>query len=426
MAFTPSSDRPVVVIGAGPHGLATSAHLRDLGVPTTTFGEPLSFWKNTMPAGMLLRSATWATNISSPRGELGLSRWSNEGGLKLPRDLPLESFVEYGTWFQERAVPDVDRRVVSEVARRNGSFVVRTADGEELEASRVVVAAGIGAFANVPPVFAGEFDGRVMHTSASPDLHAFAGKSVLVMGSGQSALESAALLLEANAQVEVLARAPRIFWLNHGWLGERTDGLAPLPPPSPAAKGAPSGPSWRARKKLYWRHAPTDLGGPFSSWVGAAPDVLRHVPRSIRLPLTYDQVKPAGADWLPDRLRLAKFTLDRRVTAAELRDGQVEVRLDDGCKRSADHVLLGTGYSIDVRKYRFLSAPLLEALQLVEGSPTLGRGLESSVAGLHFVGATATESFGPTMRFVVGTAYTAPALAQHVVGSRRPLFRWAF
>jgi hypothetical protein len=45
---------------------------------------------------------------------------------------------------------------------------------------------------------------------------------------------------------------------------------------------------------------------------------------------------------------------------------------------------------------------------------------------LHFVGAAAAESFGPTMRFVVGTAYTAPALAQYVQGRRTPIFRWAF
>jgi hypothetical protein len=52
--------------------------------------------------------------------------------------------------------------------------------------------------------------------------------------------------------------------------------------------------------------------------------------------------------------------------------------------------------------------------------------LESSVAGLHFTGALAAESFGPVMRFVVGTAYTAPALTQGVLGRRRPLLRWAF
>jgi hypothetical protein len=114
------------------------------------------------------------------------------------------------------------------------------------------------------------------------------------------------------------------------------------------------------------------------------------------------------------------------VTKAEDREGHVHLRLDDGSERSIDHVVLGTGYSIDVRQYPFLDPELLADLRLSEGSPVLHRGLESSVPGLHFLGAPAAESFGPTMRFVVGTAYTAPALTQHVLGQRRPLFRWAF
>jgi Pyridine nucleotide-disulphide oxidoreductase len=421
-----SANKPVVVIGAGPHGLAAIAHLRDAGVPTLAFGEPLSFWKQTMPAGMLLRSATWATNICSPRGELALARWAEAHGRDLPRDLPLEWFIEYGSWFQERAAPDIDRRVVSEVSTRNGSFVVHVADGEEVEASRVVVAAGIGPFANVPEVFRGDFGGHVTHTSATPPLETLAGKSVLVVGSGQSALEGAALAAEAGATVELIARSPQIYWLNHGWVGHAEGGQQPLPPRSHRAATTPTAPSWRARNGIYWHYAPTDLGGPFSSWLGAAPDVLRHLPRSIRAPLTYDSVKPAGADWLPDRLLSASFSLGRQVSAAQELDGRVRLELDDGSERVVDHVLLGTGYTVDVRRYPFLSSQVLERLRLVGGSPALAQGLESSVAGLHFVGATATETFGPTMRFVVGTAYTAPALTKHVLGRRRPDCRWAF
>jgi hypothetical protein len=177
---------------------------------------------------------------------------------------------------------------------------------------------------------------------------------------------------------------------------------------------------------LYWHGAPTDVGGPLLSWPGAAPDLIRHLPRGPRASLTYDCIRPAGAAWLPDRLRTVKFSLGRSVTEARGREAQVHLRLDDGCERSIDHVVLGTGYSIDVRRYPFLDPELLADLRLSMGSPVLGRGLESSVPGLHFLGAPAAESFGPTMRFVVGTAYTAPALTQYVRGQRRPLFRWAF
>jgi hypothetical protein len=146
----------------------------------------------------------------------------------------------------------------------------------------------------------------------------------------------------------------------------------------------------------------------------------------MRTPLTHRCIRPAGADWLPDRLRTVKFTLGQRVADAQLSAGRVRLRLDDSSERLVDHVLLGTGYSVELHGYPFLSTELLADVELVGGSPVLGRGLESSAPGLHFVGAAAAESFGPTMNFVVGTAYTAPALTQYVLAQRRPLFRWAF
>ena len=81
---------------------------------------------------------------------------------------------------------------------------------------------------------------------------------------------------------------------------------------------------------------------------------------------------------------------------------------------------------MNVAEYPFLSPPVALALDVAEGHPRLGRGLESSVAGLHFSGAPAYWSFGPTMRFVVSTAYTGPAVTQGILGGRAPAFRWAF
>ena len=45
----------VVVLGAGPYGLGAGAHLQQVkGLGVKVFGEPMWFWKNQMPAGMLL------------------------------------------------------------------------------------------------------------------------------------------------------------------------------------------------------------------------------------------------------------------------------------------------------------------------------------------------------------------------------------
>ncbi len=420
--FRPTSDAPVAVIGAGPHGLAAAAHLRGAGMPTVVFGKTLGFWRETMPEGMLLRSPLRASSIGSPEETFSLERWAAQAGRELAQNLPIEDFVDYGTWFQRQVCPDLDPRIVVGVASEKGRFTLSLDDGGSLTAGRVVVAAGLAPFARIPAVFAALPESLVSHASACAPMSEFAGKSVAVIGSGQSALEGAALLLEAGAsEVEVIARAKAIYWLNHGWLGVEDPEL--LPPPAKVGGGTPS---WRARHGLYWHGAPTDVGGRFSSWLGAAPDVIRHFPRSVRMPLTYHCIRPAGAHWLPDRLRRAKLSLAQNVVGATAEGKRALLRLDDGSERLVDHVLLGTGYEIDVRRYPFLGAGTASQLRIREGYPLLGRGLESSVPGLHFIGAPAAESFGPTMRFVVGTAYAAPALTQYLLGKRRPLFRWAF
>jgi FAD-dependent urate hydroxylase len=430
-------DVPAVVIGAGPHGLAAVAHLRGLGIPALSFGRTLEFWRETMPAGMRLRSPRRASSISSPGHELSLERWGQEHRREVRENMPLEDFIEYGSWFAERAVADLDARRVARVERVDAGFELTLSDGDGLTAGRVVVAAGLGPFASVPPVFRELPDSLVSHSSACPPPASFADRSVAVIGGGQSALEAAALLIEAGAaQVELIVRAPAIYWLNHGWLGVEDGELLPPSTRSVASPGegsdAPGGGpdgaplSWRARKGLYWHGAPTDVGGRFSSWPGAAPDVIRHLPRRLRAPLTYHCIRPAGAPWLPDRLQKATLTLARCVVGATSEGERLRLTLDDGTRRVVDHVLLGTGYEIDVTRYPFIGEGIAAWLRLRGGLPLLARGLESSVPGLHFLGAPAAESFGPTMRFVVGTAYTGPALAQYVQGRRRPLFRWAF
>ena len=78
---------------------------------------------------------------------------------------PVEDFLEYGRWFQERVAADVDRRMVSDVRASNGGFSVSLEDGECLETSRVVVAAGIAGFPNIPPELTPLLPRLASHTS---------------------------------------------------------------------------------------------------------------------------------------------------------------------------------------------------------------------------------------------------------------------
>ena len=388
----------VAVIGAGPYGLSATAHLRLVkSLEVHTFGEPMSFWKRNMPFGMLLRSGWAASHIADPDQSLTMERYQVANSRHFSTPVPIDCFIDYGRWFQRQAVPDLDRRKVLQVERKTEGFQLALDTGETIFALRVVIAAGIGSFAWRPPQFANLPNSLASHSCEHRDLRSFAGKRVLVIGSGQSALESAALLHESGAEVEIAARKRQIRWL--GGLVSRT---------FQRRLGA------AVSKLLY---APTDVGPAGISQIVARPDLTRRFPRGIQDWLRSKSIRPAGARWLVARLKNVPMSLGRSVVSAAATGGVITVRLDDGTERTVDHVLLGTGYRVDVSKYDFLSPGLAHSIDCFQGYPRLSEGFESSVPGLHFLGAPAVWSCGALMQFVVGTHYASRALLRHVAKS---------
>jgi hypothetical protein len=219
---------------------------------------------------------------------------------------------------------------------------------------------------------------------------------VLVIGSGQSALESAALLYESGAEVEVVARARQINWL--GGLVSRT---------------IQHGLGSRVSKLLY---APTDVGPAGISQIVARPDLVRRFPRPAQDWLRKRSIRPAGARWLVSRLQNVPIKLGRSIISASPLGERVRVRLDDGSDRTIDHVFLGTGYRVDVSKYEFFAPELAKSISRFQGYPRLSEGFETSVPKLHILGAPAVWSFGPLMQFVVGTHYASRALFRCIAG----------
>src|ERR1043165_2480537 len=111
----------VVIIGAGPYGLAAAGHLGARGVEPRVLGEPMSFWERHMPRGMFLRWAPSASSLGDPTGRLGLSQFRSAHGLSAAKPVPIDHFVRYGHWFQEHAVPNVERRVITRVSDRKST-----------------------------------------------------------------------------------------------------------------------------------------------------------------------------------------------------------------------------------------------------------------------------------------------------------------
>jgi cation diffusion facilitator CzcD-associated flavoprotein CzcO len=214
----------VAILGAGPYGLAATAHLQNIsGLEVRVFGEPMEFWQAHMPEGMLLRSPWAASHISDPRTALTMDAFANEIGIRIPTPIPLDRFVEYGLWFQRQAVPKIDRRRIARVERDSRGFRLTLDDGEQFHSRRVVIAAGIGSFARRPQQFEGLPCELVTHVSDQRDVRRFVGKQVVVIGAGQSALESAALIHEAGGEVEVIVRAADVHWL--GWRADCEAGI---------------------------------------------------------------------------------------------------------------------------------------------------------------------------------------------------------
>src|SRR5262245_36765057 len=204
----------VAVIGAGPHGLSTAAHLRAAGIEVRVFGEVMGFWRHHMPVGMVLRSERPGSHIPDPDRALTLERFEAKLGRVFPRRMPLDDFVAYGEWFQQQAVPDVDTRKVRQLEANGERFRLTLDDGQVVDAKRAIVATGLEAFAVRLPVFDGIPSEIAMHACDLRDPAAFAGQRVAVIGAGQSALETAALLHEAGAEVEILARCPEVRFLS--------------------------------------------------------------------------------------------------------------------------------------------------------------------------------------------------------------------
>jgi hypothetical protein len=170
-------------------------------------------------------------------------------------------------------------------------------------------------------------------------------------------------------------------------------------------------------------YAPPDVGPAGLSRLVATPDCYRRFPRRWQDRWGVRAIRPAGAAWLRPRLDGVQITTGRMVASAAPSADGVAIRLDDGSRRHADHVLLATGYEVDISRYRFLAPELLREIARRGGYPKLRRSFLTSVPGLRIVGAPAAWSYGPLMRFVAGTEFTAPRVAREILGRRRAVRR---
>ena len=169
-----------------------------------------------------------------------------------------------------------------------------------------------------------------------------------MVGGGQSALETAALLHETGADVKIVMRRPTINWLEPN--PERLSRLGQVRRPvNKLCEG--------------WRCA-----------VWNSPAAFRRLPLGIRITKARTVLGPGGAWWLKDRVDGVVDVLGGRRVKEALANGS-GVRLSfDAANQSfleVDHVMAGTGFRVNLARLPFVPQELLGGIATLGGYPTV-------------------------------------------------------
>jgi thioredoxin reductase len=391
----------VAIIGAGPYGLSIAAHLRARDVEHRIVGDPMQFWLGHMPKGMLLKSDGFASTLYDPGGEFTLRHYCEERSVEYAdRGTPVrvEDFCAYGLAFQQRFAPSLDKKRVTLLERSRSGFTLHLSDGESYTAQRVVIATGLSNFEHVPSQLASLPKDLLSHSSAHVHVDRFKGRDVTVIGGGASATELATLLLEAGANVRIVARKPSLVVHSRDQTS-RTLAQTIRRPISPI------GPGWKSR---FF----TDL-----------PLVFHHLPKPAQNRLVKGFLGPAGGWFLRGRLDRVPFLAGYQIKGAEASGNRAILWLKsengDAQHIETEHVIAATGYRADIHRLPFLSAEIVSQLKLLNNVPELSSHFESSMPGLFFVGPAAVDGFGPLLRFACGAKFTASHLSNYLARTRR-------
>jgi cation diffusion facilitator CzcD-associated flavoprotein CzcO len=379
----------VAIVGAGPYGLSVSAHLRELG-KVRAFGEPMHTWRSRMPQDMRLRSDWSETSFSAPRGAATFDRWAADTGEPREEPIPLEKFLRYAEWFRERFAGDVEPSDVARVERVRGTFRLTTVTNEEADASMLVLAVGAVPFAVAPAELADEIGDGVTFATDLQDYRAYASRRVAVVGGGQGGLESALLAARAGADVRLVVRS-RLRWFSDR---EPYNARSPL------------------RQRLYRLAYPAvGYGPPLVNRLVLHPDLFSRLPRALRRRLTARVLRAGGSPWLREAIEsTVRIEQGAAVSALERRNGDLRLRLTDGTALDADAVIVASGFRFALERLSFLAPQIREGIATEEGWPLLDRWFRSTDPTVLFVGFASEHRFGPIVRFIPGTRFSAPRI----------------
>ena len=309
-------ERRVVIIGAGPAGVATAVSLRDRGVASVLVDR----------AGLV--AASWRARYDRLKLNTG-KQFSHLPGRPYPVETPtFPTRDDVADYFNEHARADgIQLRLNTLVERIDpglDGWRVLTTSGY-IEAEHVVVATGFDHTPHVPD-WPGlhTFTGDVLHSSAYRNTTPYVGKAILVVGAGSSGMEIAHDLTQGGA-----AKV---------WLAVRT-------PPNILLRNGPGGLSGDVIAKPLF-HAPPRLADAFARFarrraIGDLTEFGLPIPDEGPFTLTRRNISPTVVDM--DVIESIKNrTIEVVPTVESAYDNGVS--LVDGRLLSPDVLICATGY----------------------------------------------------------------------------------
>lgn len=389
-------DLDTTIIGAGPYGLSIAAHLRANGHSYRIYGRPMESWRKFMPAGMILKSEPFASNLWDPDRRFTFERYCR--AKRIPYEpvgepLPLDRFLHYAEWFRQNTHEEPEDLTIGRIRRKpGGGFALEFANGQQIDSRRVVLATGHIAYRVMPPELAAIPPPAGVHSAQMAPVSEYANRDVTIIGGGQSALETAAILNEVGAHVRLLVREDHLEW----WTEPRRN--RPL------------------IRRLKYPDAAVARGWQ-SLAIAELPRIFRLFPPEKRHPFVAAAYGPGGSWWLRERVEgRIEIRLGTRVSAATQINGRLQLQLASATATEllhTDNVIAATGFKVDIDRLDYLDPALKHEIQRESGGiPALSATLESSVPGLYFVGISSAPVFGPIMRFMYGAKHAATLVAK--------------
>jgi pyruvate/2-oxoglutarate dehydrogenase complex dihydrolipoamide dehydrogenase (E3) component len=374
---------PLLIIGAGPFGLAMSAHAKHLGIDHIIVGKPMEFWKMNMPEGMILRSVCdW--HLDPGNGDT-INKYLELQGLTYNDVEPISRnfYLSYAHWFIEQKQIDVLPAYVEKLHQENEGFTASLNNGTTINAKNVVVAVGFKYFPFIPEALQKDLPKECWtHSCDFVDMNSMKGKRVLILGGRQSAFEWAALLHEAGAKAVYLSyrhETPQFASSDWSWVNPIVDHIADEP--------------------LWFRNLPEQEQENISKKLWA----------EGRL-----KVEP----WLEQRIKndsVKLFRGTRLISCVKIETGELKIMFDKAPNITADHILLATGFKVNIHNVPFLAAGnILPKLFINNDFPVIDEYFQTNLPGLFITSMAAAQDFGPFFGFTIAVRTSAKLIGKAI------------